>query len=96
MYIYIYSRCIYIYSTYVYIYIYSMDLYLCGSLFPPDAGSTSPHVPVLLGGWRLSPAIPAAIYHLCLVQEYAGDICGIMGYIINLLICLYVIHILYI
>ena len=46
------------------LYIYSMGLYLCGSLFPPDAGSTSPHVPVLLGGWRLSPAIPAAIYQV--------------------------------
>ena len=46
------------------LYIYSMDLYLCGSLFPPDAGSTSPHVPVLLGGWRLSPAILAAIYQV--------------------------------
>ena len=54
----------YIHILCVRVYIYSMDLYLCGSLFPPDAGSTSPHVPVLLGGWRLSPAIPAAIYQV--------------------------------
>ena len=63
------------------IFMYNKILLLHGSktrIPDPDAGSTSPHVPVLLGGWRLSP-VDFPLAKLSLGMDHCEDLVKMQG-----------------